>query len=308
MDTHKSECFRCRQRFQSQCDLQRHLLRKNQCEEGDELPIKKHRCIDCGKTYSARSSLSRHRSGCSSRKKSATTDASSAAASSSAVASTSAVAATSLSAVAPTSAAAANTAATLTSATIMPVSEKTALISPLWIDDDPQVAEFGKENIRRITHLQMWNLLSDVIKINNKVALHPEQAEHAILKTAKLIYGDLEHPEDMTCYLPAKCDVAAMVHLKDGWQLSPIGDVYQAMIRKSLDVIFDKQPGFGGKDVNDMSIGEQRWFHNECCDFLRYLKDEEETLVSKGSRRNMYSLLYCNRPLIESRRFARAPR
>jgi hypothetical protein len=56
-------CLKCNSEFRSNCDLNRHLSRKNKCLNEEE-KLKKNDCIGCGKTFYDLSNRNRHMKKC----------------------------------------------------------------------------------------------------------------------------------------------------------------------------------------------------------------------------------------------------
>jgi len=94
---------------------------------------------------------------------------------------------------------------------------------------------FGQERVDHITAPQIYELL-----MNAKGAADP--GIQALLDTALVVFSDPAKPENLTCYLPNKKTSDALVHEASGWQIKPIETVLSPMVRRSLDVLFRKQP------------------------------------------------------------------
>jgi len=94
---------------------------------------------------------------------------------------------------------------------------------------------FGQERVDHITAPQIYQLL-----MNAKNTADP--GVQALLDAALVVFSDPSKPENITCYLPNKKTSDALVHEETGWQIKPIETVLSPMVRKSLDVLFLKQP------------------------------------------------------------------
>jgi uncharacterized C2H2 Zn-finger protein len=335
------QCQRCGHAFRDNGTLQRHLARKRLCkeneinneinneeneenEENNPLPVAIPTCPECGKTYKFASSLSRHRKIClglegelnkmATRRKNKipviqapdetdeTDDKNHTNIDGENTSSNTIEVTETISPVIPRE----------NAATSQPKNGKDEVkhedtIAPI-VTRPEHIRVFGEENRpKRITYKQIWDLLSEVIKVNNKPKLHGEQAERVILMIARLLYGNEDHPEDITCFLPSKNSNEVIIHQKHGWRSVAFEEICGTMVRKSLDVLYDRQPGFGGKDFNDMDFTERRWFQNDCADFLRYIIAEEESIVSNGVRKYLHSLLITSKALLEIK-FGKAPK
>jgi hypothetical protein len=108
------------------------------------------------------------------------------------------------------------------------------------IHNNIQINVFGQERVDHIGARQIYELL-----LNARNATEP--AVQALLETALVIFSDPEHPENLTCYLPNKKTQDALIHGKTGWQIQPVELVLDPMMKRSFDVIFQKQP-FGGEE------------------------------------------------------------
>jgi len=94
---------------------------------------------------------------------------------------------------------------------------------------------FGKERIDHISAPFIYRLLMDA-----KTSAEP--AVQALLETALVIFSDPSKPENITCYLPNKKTQEALVHSATGWQIRPVELVLDPMMKRSIDVLFQKQP------------------------------------------------------------------
>jgi hypothetical protein len=70
--------------------------------------------------------------------------------------------------------------------------------------------------------------------------------EEFFVRATMLIYSP-DHPENLTCYIPKKPARGAMVHTtladgSQGWEVLPISLVLPPMAKRSLDMIFARQP------------------------------------------------------------------
>jgi len=108
------------------------------------------------------------------------------------------------------------------------------------VRNEVTVNVFGQERVDHITASQIYRLLMEA-----KGSADP--AIQALLDTALVVFSDPSKPENITCYLPNKKTSDALVHEPTGWQIKPIETVLSPMVRKSLDVLFLKQP-FGHED------------------------------------------------------------
>jgi len=105
----------------------------------------------------------------------------------------------------------------------------------LKVRNEVTVNVFGQEKVDHITAPQIYQLL-----MNAKGAADP--GIQALLDTALVVFSDPAKPENLTCYLPNKKTSDALVHEAEGWQIKPIETVLSPMVRRSLDVLFRKQP------------------------------------------------------------------
>ncbi len=102
----------------------------------------------------------------------------------------------------------------------------------------------------------------------------------AVLETARLVYSNSAHPENMTVYIPNKKENSACVRGKDGWELLPTEEVLPPMARLSVDMLFSNQPLDGA---------------DEYAPLLKELRDNERA-YSEG--KELRSILIRNKELL----------
>ena len=97
---------------------------------------------------------------------------------------------------------------------------------------------FGKECVTHITRSHIKEILDRSLMSG----LSSDAAQMAVLRTAMLTHSDLNHPENLTCYLTNKKTDDALVHTENGWEVQPASLVLTPMAVQSINVLFDKQP------------------------------------------------------------------
>jgi hypothetical protein len=104
---------------------------------------------------------------------------------------------------------------------------------------------FGEETTDHIGHDTIKQVLDEALTRGEA----DEQAAYAaMLRAAELIYGDHQHPENITCYIPDEHNPqTALVHAPDnsgdlGWHLLPCSEVIPPMTKNATDLVFKKQP------------------------------------------------------------------
>ncbi|MDE2097459.1 MAG: hypothetical protein KGL39_09460 [Patescibacteria group bacterium] len=70
----------------------------------------------------------------------------------------------------------------------------------------------------------------------------------AVVLAAERIFGDADHPENITCFLPNKSDKLVMQHTAGGWQFSDLQRVTVPMAVAAIALLVAKQPMHDWKD------------------------------------------------------------
>ena len=102
---------------------------------------------------------------------------------------------------------------------------------------------FGQENVDHINYMTIYRILNEI-----QPRLEVQEAAKAVLlEVLSQIYGNSEHPENFSCYLPNKRTDDTMVHGAKGWEIRTFQRTCQPMIKKGLDVLFE----FGNQPLPD---------------------------------------------------------
>lgn len=179
---------------------------------------------------------------------------------------------------------------------------------------------FGDEDVSHVRRSDMYKVFESVAP-RTPIAIDPpakkrrsavdesarlnELCQQLITHAAMLIYSDVNHPENITCYLPKQTGSNAMVHGEHGWTLEPVNIVFPPMVQKSINLIFDQQPipGADGcplEDVyGDFGVRPSAVF----AQILRHLQANEQPLA-QGAAENMRPVLIRNSDLLQRVRSA----
>ena len=106
---------------------------------------------------------------------------------------------------------------------------------------------FGSESIGHITQADVMRLLDEAMVQGSPDAL--------FTNAAMLIYSDLEHPENITAYMPSsgRSD-QVMIYQKDesgngpAWCSVPLNRATPPMVKKTIDMLMIKQPFHPGQN------------------------------------------------------------
>jgi hypothetical protein len=127
---------------------------------------------------------------------------------------------------------------------LRPATTTTTTITTINVDNSHHltVNVFGQEQVEHITPSHVEGILRESI-----ACALPAAANEAVLRMALLVYSDPEHPNNITCYLPNKKSDDALVRVKNreggpAWEVQPIALVLTPMARRSVDLLFEKQP------------------------------------------------------------------
>ena len=137
---------------------------------------------------------------------------------------------------------------------------------------------FGGEQIQHIGTREVRAVLDKTL-LSKQSPL--DAALQALVRTATLIYSDLEHPENLTCYIPNKKTDDVMVHGDAGWEIQSCQLILPPMATRGYDILFDKQPFEDSARYGDL---------------MKALRDNEEAF-SQG--RQMRTVLVRNKDLLE---------
>jgi hypothetical protein len=147
---------------------------------------------------------------------------------------------------------------------------------------------FGKEDTAHITPTSVRDILvtcGETVKGTESVAT--DAVSQALVKAALLIYSDPDQPGNITCYIPNKRDGNALVHGKQGWEILPVRVVLSPMAKKSLDLLFEKQPF---DDRESMA---------KCHAALKALSLYESRLLADGAK-DLRAVLIRNKTLLSA--------
>lgn len=98
---------------------------------------------------------------------------------------------------------------------------------------------FGSEDTSHIDSARIKGILDEILA----QLPDPERAAlAAVLKTAGVIYCDVEHPENTTCYLPNQKLDKALVKREEGWSVESSKVVMPTMVSQAYNALFGKQP------------------------------------------------------------------
>jgi hypothetical protein len=99
---------------------------------------------------------------------------------------------------------------------------------------------FGAENVSYLRRPEIKDILDAAISTS---PANPHQAaKHALTQIGYSVYSNVDHPENITCYIPNKKREDVMVHTGDHWELRPITTVTPEMYNRSMNIMFTQQP------------------------------------------------------------------
>jgi hypothetical protein len=104
---------------------------------------------------------------------------------------------------------------------------------------------FGQEQTDYLTGDDIREALDTAVGLGIENMPPTERARVAgavMTRVAGKIFSDIEHPENITMFVPNKRDKCAIVHRQRGWELRDSSEVIPGMVTKSFDTIFDNQP------------------------------------------------------------------
>lgn len=97
---------------------------------------------------------------------------------------------------------------------------------------------FGSENTDHITRANIGRILNAALKLPTLQG----GVQRAVHSAALLIFGDEDHPENVTCYLTHEKARQVMVKADAGWEARSYAEVATPMAVESVDLLFAKQP------------------------------------------------------------------
>ena len=153
---------------------------------------------------------------------------------------------------------------------------------------------FGKENLDRVPRPAIFRILRSLGEVGTAGQNLPTICGRAILQTAMIVFSDPEHPEDITCFLPANEGETALVHGERGWEVRPVGLVAMLMASQAAEALFRNRPVPEG----DMPQHDMKWVTLECSRIMCYLAAHELPLISGPVRGEMLRILARNRDLL----------
>lgn len=118
------------------------------------------------------------------------------------------------------------------------------------------------------------------------------QAMTILVQIAMSLFCDRERPFKITCFIPFTGGKWAMIKGEQGWEVIEASLVARVMMRKVLDILFERQPVHGHDGIPlaaDLS-GPTR--------ILRYIADREDELMQKHAK-CMNGVLNVNRYVIK---------
>ena len=160
----------------------------------------------------------------------------------------------------------------------------------------PSQSRFGHEDVSHIGKGDVLGMLREVapdpssLTADSSAALVKSVCDQLITHAAMLIYSDPEHSYNITCYLPKASWTQAMTHGHDGWTLKPVSIVFPPMVRKAINLIFDKQP-IAGMDFTGNASAYTT--------ILRYIQEHESELTSGSGGAIMRPILLRNADLMQ---------
>lgn len=100
------------------------------------------------------------------------------------------------------------------------------------------IAAFGQEEFEHVTR-------DHILAVFDKCILLPSPAHAAraaLIEIATLLFGDPDHPQNLTCFLPNQKGTTAVVHTADGWETRSLSLVLTDIAMKTMKELFLKQP------------------------------------------------------------------
>ncbi len=89
-----------------------------------------------------------------------------------------------------------------------------------------------------MAHIDHMTIYRQLNKIEPRYEVQ-DAAKTLLLEVMAQIYGNPDHPENFTSYLPNKRTDDTLVHGAKGWEIRSVQRTCQPMIEKGLDVLFE---------------------------------------------------------------------
>ncbi len=158
---------------------------------------------------------------------------------------------------------------------------------------------FGQESVAHINYMTIYRLLN---KIEPRYEVQ-DAAKTLLLEVMAQIYGNPDHPENFTSYLPNKRTDDTLVHGAKGWEIRSVQRTCQPMIEKGLDVLFEfsNQPLPDKPGCEDMEPRDK---------FERIYKilGESETKYPSELKNDTRAVLLQTRSLLRKERGGKLPK
>ena len=132
---------------------------------------------------------------------------------------------------------------------------------------------FGQEDVSHINHMTVYKILNRIYPYFET----PDAARALLSEMLSEIYGNVEHPENHTCFKPNKKTSDTMIHGPKGWEFQTTQRTYQPMVQKSMDVLlkFSNQPLPSRPGCEDMKPRDK--FEK----IYKFLVDNEKTFPTE---------------------------
>lgn len=103
---------------------------------------------------------------------------------------------------------------------------------------------FGNENLDHLRKRHIKCILDKALLLNTEGDESSMEAAtgKVVADVVRLIYGDHNHKENMTCYVKDKDTDSAMVHTSSGWKIMRFPELGDKVAKNSLDTVFRLQP------------------------------------------------------------------
>ena len=104
---------------------------------------------------------------------------------------------------------------------------------------------FGEEDLSYVDHGAVKGIIDQAFVVTNTPPNASDMTNvinHIVTQIGRFVYGNSEHPDNITCFIPTAEAKHALVYTRKGWIRWPAVHVSDIVYQTSLELLFKYQP------------------------------------------------------------------